>query len=188
MTLNLFANLPQHSLKTKKLAKNEILFHQHDDCFAMFYLKSGCIQLTRYTENGDKIVIHHAQQGETFAEAALFSSHYHCDAVAIKDAVVHSIAKNTILNQMNVDPKFAQTLLAHFASQIQIYRRRLELHSIRKAEARIFAAISDGMLDQDISTFAAQIGLTREVTYRALATLVKQHKLQKTARGIYRLA
>ena len=59
--------------------------------------------------------------------------------------------------------------------------------TIRSAEERVLAAVSDGLLDGSIKRFAAEIGLTHEATYRTLARLVSREKLRKTGRGSYSL-
>lgn len=188
MLPEIFDPLPQASLKAQILDKHEVLFRQNDDSFALFFLQTGSVQLVRHTMSGDEICIHRARSGETFAEASLFSKVYHCDAVCLDKAVVVAIEKRAVLAAMAENPAFAMAITARFASQIQFYRRRLELRSIRSAEERVLAAIADGLLSKSIKTLAAEIGLTHEASYRALAKLVKQGKLRKTAHGVYAMA
>ena len=76
-------------------------------------------------------------------------------------------------------------MASRFAHQVQTYRRRLEILAIRSAEQRVLEAVWDGMMKNDITSFAATIGLTREATYRALAALARSGRLRKTARGTY---
>lgn len=185
MLPNLFNSLPRVAFKNKTLKKSQTLFHQNDKVFAMFFVVSGGVSLRRQSEMGEQIIIHSAHAGETFAEAGLFSAHYHCDAVATKKTQIIVIDKQAVCIQMQKDSKFAMNLSAHFARQIQNYRRRLEIQSIKNAEQRVYAAISDGMLQADIKTLAAQINLSYEATYRALAGLVACNKLVKIARGKY---
>ena len=78
-------------------------------------------------------------------------------------------------------------MASRFASQIQESRRRVELLSIRSADERILAALEDGLLIEDITTFAEIIGLAPETTYRTLAQLSQNGQILKTARGQYKL-
>lgn len=78
-------------------------------------------------------------------------------------------------------------LTARFAGQVQSYRRRFEIMAIRSAEDRVYTAVSDGMLSGSVKSLAGEIGLTHEVVYRALATLVKQRRVQKIGRGQYHI-
>lgn len=184
MTLSFLNILP---LTTKKLTKGQTLFRQGDKTLAMFLLQKGQVKLVRHNDNGDQIIIHQAQSGETFAEAALFSRYYHCDAVMIEDSEIQTIDKTQILTKMQQDAKFSLALSAHFARQIQTLRRRLEIQSIRSADKRILTAMSEGLLDADIKTFASKIGLSHEATYRGLAKLTQQMQIVKMARGQYKL-
>lgn len=184
MTLSFLKILP---LTAKKLAKGQTLFRQGDKTFAMFLLQKGQVKLVRHNDNGDQIIIHQAISGETFAEAALFSPQYHCDAVMIEDSEVKVIDKTQIITKMQQDAEFSLALSAHFARQIQTLRRRLEIQAIRSADKRILTAMSEGLLNADIKSFAAKIGLSHEATYRGLAKLTHQKQIIKVARGQYKL-
>ncbi|WP_299864662.1 Crp/Fnr family transcriptional regulator [uncultured Hoeflea sp.] len=182
-----FQSLPVSAITTALIAEGAALFRRDDPGKAIFLVQSGGFKLLRYTRQGDEIVIHRAGPGESFAEAALFSPRYHCDAIATADARVIRIEKPAVLKLMRIDPEFALAISARFAGQIQDYRRRLEILAIRDAESRVFAAMADGFLTSDIKTLAAQIGLTHEAVYRALAVLVRKGRLIKTGRGAYAL-
>lgn len=182
-----FIPIPQALIKTQQLVKGECLFRQDDQSFAMFSVMKGEIQMVRHGENGDTLVIHHARAGETFAEAALFSTHYHCDAIATQSAEIEVFDKKSILKRMQTNPEFSLALSAHFARQIQSSRRRLEIQSIRNAQDRILAAIQSDLLSGDIKSFAANINLSQEATYRGLSALVTCGKLHKPSRGRYNL-
>lgn len=188
MSLDFLNHLPPEAKKIRTLAKGELLFRQNDPTFALFLMQKGQVQLVRHTESGQQLIIHHAHKGETFAEASLFSNQYHCDAVALENASVDIYNKVDILAEMHKNPQFSVQISAHFARQIQTYRRRLEINTIQNAEQRIFTALSEGLLTSDIKSFAAKINLSHEAVYRGLANLVKQNKLNKVARGEYQLS
>ncbi|MBU2486676.1 MAG: Crp/Fnr family transcriptional regulator [Alphaproteobacteria bacterium] len=170
------------------MKKGVALFHRDDPATAMYHVISGQVHLLRHTRQGDEVVIHRAHDDESFAEAALFSPVYHCDAVAGADSELVRIDKIAALERMKTDPDFAIAISARFAGQIQNYRRRLEIVAIRDAKARVFAAVADGMLTGNIKPVAAQIGLTHEAIYRALSSLARAGRLIKTGRGRYRLS
>lgn len=137
----------------------------------------------RFGREGEAIAIHRAFSGECFAEASLFSETYHCDAVAVMNSQIVRLDKAMTLEWLNNDPAFSQAFNAHLAHQVQSYRRLLELRSIRSAKERVYVAIQEGLLKGQINSFAAQIGLTHEATYRALSSLVKSGRLDRKARG-----
>ena len=51
----------------------------------------------------------------------------------------------------------------------------------------LFAGLVAGLHVGQVIDFAATISLTHEATYRALRKLVKQGRVEKPQRGIYRL-
>jgi CRP-like cAMP-binding protein len=180
-----FNTLPKSALKPKIIGKGEVLFRQSDPPSFLYFLRAGHVQLRRHTEAGDTIIIDNAHGGQTFAEASLFSSSYHCEAVACETSELVAMNKVRILKAMRQNSLFAFALSARFATEIQAQRRRLQLVSIKSAPQRVFAAIADGLLTGSITTFAAEIGLTHEATYRALTQLTRQGVLVKTGRGRY---
>lgn len=180
-----FDRLEETKLPVQDLQSGDRLFAQMDPTVGMFYLSEGLIELQRHTEAGDKITIHQARTGETFAEASLFSDQYHCDAIARATSKVLILEKRAVLKIFDCDGAFASALAARFAQQVQSYRRRIELLAIRSARERTYTAIADGMLRTNALDLAAQIGLTHETTYRALSQLVKDGRLTKIGRGKY---
>lgn len=180
-----FDLLPNSAIQQRKLKPPEVLFRLGEPPHGMFYLESGEVTLIRYTASGDEIVTHVVRSGETFAEAALFSDHYHCDAIIKQDSLLWEINKTAVLNLSESDAVFALALAARFATQVQQLRRQKEILAIRSATERVYAAISDGLLQSNIKQFASNIGLTHEAVYRALRTLVENKRVIKRGRGQY---
>lgn len=158
---------------------------QADATQGLYYLVDGIIDLKRVTNSGHSIMIHRARPGDTFAEASLFSDSYHCTATAFCESTVITCSRAAILELLDTDLEFARLMASRFATQIQESRRRVELLSIRSADERVLAAFKDGLLVDDIATFAESIGLASETVYRTLAQLNKDEKIIKTSRGQY---
>jgi len=182
-----FNQLPPHALSKLTLKKQETLFNQGDSVSGLFYLESGEVTLSRYGLAGEEIIIHLARSQETFAEAAIFSEAYHCNAVATENTLITKISTRTVLEYAENHPDFSVKLMARFASQIQTLRSQKELIAIRSAHERVYIAISQGLLKDSIKQFSATIALSHEATYRALAKLVSDKRLIKVGRGNYSL-
>lgn len=180
-----FDQLPDASRRSLKAEKGTVLFRQGDKPRAFYFVERGSVRLVRHSKSGDEITIHRSFPGETFAEASLFSDANHCDAIIESDAVIFQLDKLATLILMETNLKFAKLLTARFAQQVQHYRRRIELLSVRSAELRVFMAVEEGWLFGDIKGFASQIGLSHEATYRALSQLVRKGRLSKVGRGKY---
>lgn len=180
-----FDLLPESASKSCELKKKDEIFYQGEHVSHLFYLVSGEVTLSRYGLAGNEVIIHQARPRETFAEAALFSEVYHCDAIATQDTLLWKINKATTLAFAKENPVFAMALTARFARQIQQFRSQKELLAVRSAMERVYLALNQGLLNSNIKQFANAIGLTHEATYRALAALVKENRVVKNGRGSY---
>jgi CRP-like cAMP-binding protein len=163
----------------RSLDAGEGLFRQGQKASAIFEVEQGRLRLMRHTIDSHAIVLHTATTGELFAEAALFASAYHCDAVATTPSRVRIYPKRELLTAFRSDPAIAERFMAVLAHQIHALRARLEERNIRSARERVLhhVALSAGKdgrtmrLDGTLMELAAELGLTHEVLYRTLAGL-----------------
>src|SRR5947207_9585664 len=72
----------QARLRHRDLVAGATLFRQGDPATAVFVIERGRLAMVRHTPDGRRVTLFTAGAGESFAEAALFSEVYHCDAVA----------------------------------------------------------------------------------------------------------
>ena len=61
-----------------------------------------------------------ASAGEIFAEAALFATRYHCDAVAVLSSRVRVYRKANLLTAMRAEPALLEDFAATLAGQLQL--------------------------------------------------------------------
>ena len=180
-----FDALDVNSLSRLRCAQVDHVFRQGDPTMGISFVKSGNVCLTRVTESGNAVTIHNARAGDLFAEASIYSDHYHCDAVCSAPSDVVRISKQAILLRLREDTAFSEGITKRLAIQIQDYRQLLTLHAIKSANERVLLAVALGKLNGSVTQFASQIGLTKEACYRALKDLSDQGLLVKTGRGSY---
>ncbi len=182
-----FSSLPNSASTNFELHAGAYVFRLGGKPFGLFFLVDGEVHLIRHTKSGDAVPIHRAYAGEFFAEASLFSDAYHCDAIAQTHSKLLKIDRSQTLALMETNPRFSIEISTYLARQVQDYRRLLELRSIRSAQERVLSAVADGWLKGNILSFAAQLGLSHETVYRALSDLAKAKRLEKVARGKFRM-
>jgi CRP-like cAMP-binding protein len=161
------------------LAAGETLFRQGDAPAAIYVVREGRVRLVRHLNDGSAVALHVAQANETVAEAALFAEAYHCDAVAEARSEAIVLPKADLLAALAADPQASLTLAKGFAAQVRDLRAQLELRSIRSAPERILFWLRQrasgtpptARVDRPWTEIAAEIGLTHEAIYRALAVL-----------------
>jgi CRP-like cAMP-binding protein len=168
------------SFKEKEYKPGEHVFSQGDTAHNIFAVKKGQVKLERYTAEGRVVVMHVAEDGESFAEAALFSDIYHCNAIVTLPTIIHIYDKMPILDTLGSDQDKAKDYIALLSRQIRQLRSKLELRNILSARDRIlqyFYLTSQGgdvvVLDKNLKDIAADIGLAHETFYRELAKLEK---------------
>ena len=178
--------------RVRELEAGEALFRQGDRTFAIFEIERGRLRMIRNTVASHPVVLHTARAGELFAEAALFASTYHCDAVAAAASRVHIYPKRELLAAFRTEPALSERFMALLAHQILALRAQLEERNIRSARERVLHHLAlatgpDGRampLEGTLMDLAAEIGLTHEALYRTLAELEKEGAIRRTRAGI----
>ena len=190
MIMNLphpFSQLPKTAFRDVAFKRGDLLFSQGQEADGPGFMLRGSAELVRHTKDGQRVILFRAFEGETIAEAALFSPTYHCDCIATKAGRIVVFDKAAIMATLETDPKFMRAYMHRMAEQVITYRRRLEIAAIPKAEPRIMAALESFGQPQSVAEFAQSIGLTNEATLRALKRLIDKRMVERTGRGRYRL-
>jgi CRP-like cAMP-binding protein len=179
--------------RERSLMRGEALFRAGQRTVGLYAIVSGRVRLVRTDRTGREVVLHNARAGETLAEASLFSSTYHCDAVASTTARVRLYPKAAILAEFARDAAAARPFMAHLGRQVMALRTAIERHSIRSARERVrhYLAVQAGPdgrtpLPGAVKELAAELGLTHEALYRTLARMEAEGEV-KRMRGAIRL-
>jgi CRP-like cAMP-binding protein len=141
----------------------------------------------RVDRSGREAVLQSASTGDTLAEASLFSSTYHCAAVATTEAVVRLYPKAILFAELARDPKLARAFAAMLAQQVMTLRTRLEQRNIHSARDRVrhFLAVNvaaDGRtvaLPGTVKDLASDLGLSHEALYRTLARMAADGEITR---------
>src|SRR5712691_6479537 len=174
--------------RQRTLQAGESLFRQGDQTYGIFAIENGRVQMIRYDSQGRALVLFTAVKGELFAEAALFSETYHCDAVAVTKATVRIYPRSTLLSLFGRDQAVGQKFMALLARKVMLLRTRCEVLNIRSASERVLrylaiAAGPDGRtveLSGTLKEMASELGLAHEVLYRTLADLETQGLIERS--------
>ena len=179
--------LPDSVRQTRALAAGEPLFRQGQRATAIFLVVHGRVRLVRHLVDGTLVTVHTARAGDTLAEAAAFATHYHCDAIAAVPTGVIAYSADAAREALERDPGAALVLARLLADSVRDLRMRLALRTIRSARERVLTWLKlqpdDGSgsvsPQQPWTAVAAEIGLTHEALYRALAALEREGVIQR---------
>lgn len=177
---------------TKAVETHAAIFLQDAPATHLFLVVRGRIRLVRQAVTGQTATLHVAEAGELFAEGALFSDVYRCDAIADQASEIRCVSKPELLRYLQDSPSLALELLERVTRQLHQARLLIELRNIRSAEARVMQhlrlllpANSDELtLARPLNKIANELGLTHEVYYRCLAKLARDGLIERTARRI----
>lgn len=179
-------------IRMRSLQAGEALFRQGDAVAALHRIRKGRVRLVRCLEDGTAVVLHVARSGETFAEASAFADAYHCDAVAEMPTEVDCIPRADVLAAIAAGGNAATGFARLLAAQVRDLRARAELRSIRSASERLLAWLrmqASGNppavpMTRTWTEVAAELGLTREATYRALARLESGDRIRRSGQTV----
>jgi CRP-like cAMP-binding protein len=178
--------------RERRLATGESLFRLGDRTAGCYKIVKGRVRLLRVGANGQEVTLYVASAGDFVAEASLFSATYHCDAVAMTDAVVQLYPKAAVLAEFRRNPEAARAFMAMLAHQIMTLRTRLEQRNIRSARDRVRHFLNTNVAADGrtvafpgtLKELASELGLTHEALYRALAQMATDGEIERRKNAI----
>jgi CRP-like cAMP-binding protein len=149
------------------------LFHRGDPVTDMHFVLTGSVHLVRHQSDGSALILQRAGPGSILAEASLYSSTYHCDAVAFGATHTRVYAKASLKRLLAKSPEFSNVWANYLAQELQRSRLRSEVLSLRTVAERLDAWIAwnGGSSPEkgEWKLLASQIGVSPEALYREMA-------------------
>lgn len=173
--------------RDRRLARGEALFRAGDPALGLVLVRAGALELVRVSPEGRRLVLHRAGPGSSFAEASLFETRHHCDALAAAPSRVTIHAAAELRRAAEADPALGWRIAAHLAARLVAERARAERLALPHAADRLLDVLhalppeADGTrrLGRSWKALAAELGLSHEATYRALARLERAGLLRR---------
>jgi CRP/FNR family transcriptional regulator, dissimilatory nitrate respiration regulator len=160
----------------------ETLFRTGSRPRLMLFVVDGEVRLVRHTAGGADVILQRARSGFV-AEASLDSARYHCDVEAAADSRLIGFPVEQFRESLARDPAFREFWMRRLAMEVRKLRAQCERLSLRGAAERIAHYVEaegrDGRLElrQTRKSWAAELGLTHEALYRALASLQREGRM-----------
>ena len=152
---------------------NESVFHLGDPVRVVHFVESGSIQLVRHQKVGAVLLLQRAGPGSVLAEASLYSSAYHCDAISLGDATTRAYSKADLKRLLGQNRDFSEAWARRLSQELQSARLHAEILSLKTVAERLDAwlAWKDGILPVkgERKSLASQLGVSPEALYREIA-------------------
>ena len=165
-----------------QFSRGQVLFQQGDPASRFFVVIEGWVKLYRQSPVGEETIINIFSNGESFAEAVLFSGQtYPVSAEAVTDSMLVAFEGRSFLGEMERQPAIARALLSSMARRMHALVRDLEQMKGRSAPKRLAAWLVRLSRERDDATqirlpyekslIAARLGMTPESLSRAFLKL-----------------
>ncbi len=164
-------------------AKGDILFHKGDQPTGFHLIASGQVKLGFTSSQGTEKVIDIMGQGQTFGEAVMFMDKpYPVFAQALTESRLLHVAKQTILAELERDPRFARKMIASLSVRLHHLITDVEAYSLHSGRQRIIGYLlrdNNGSEARSVTvtlptskgTIASRLNLTQEHFSRILHEL-----------------
>ena len=165
--------------------KGQRIFHLGDEVDAVYRVLDGEVCLTRFSPEGAEIVLHRAREGDFFAEASLFGTQYHCDAICTRSGCCLRLPAEALRHCLANDPGFAMEWVATLSRNLRRQRAAQERLGLKSLRMRVIHYMVDRgkegrvELDQPIIRWATELGASHEALYRTLAEMEREGILQR---------
>ena len=147
-------------MRSRRFAKNEIVFHQDDPAGHVYLVASGTLRISTEDEAGQEVVIALIRGGEVFGEIALFDEGQRSATVtALTETIAFALASRDFNEVISRNPQAMRQMLALLARRIR--------HSTGHIEDLVFldlpGRVAKSLLDQnDILGANGVVELTQE--------------------------
>ena len=171
-TLPLFSGLePEEireltaSLRRRRFARNEVIFHREDPGNCLFAVLSGAVKIALTSPDGKEVILAINGPGDSFGELALFDGEPRsADAVALEPTELLAVPRDTFLQFLRNNPDATLRVLASMARQ---FRRLTDT-----VHDSVFLDVPGRLAGTLLQLMDPGDGATREVTQGDLAALI----------------
>lgn len=167
------------------ISKGQRIFCFGDEANAVYHILEGEVCLTRFSPEGGEIVLYRAREGDFLAEASLFGTHYHCDAICTRSGRCLQLPVTVLRDCLSNNPDFAMEWIAILSRNLRRQRAAQERLGLKSLRMRVIHYLVDRgkegrvELNQPIIRWAAELGASHEALYRTLAEMEREGILQR---------
>ena len=182
--LELIESNPLLKSDKRHFKKGEILFHEDENCDAIYILEDGEVSISSYSLSGAEIVYNEVKPGEMFGNNLLFSSdnRFRGNVIGLKEGAIYIISKGKLIQALQSDQEFLELYLKTQSDFGKSLNAKLKILSFDKARERLefFLSMHQGEIAfKSISELARSLFLKRETLSRLLSQMEEEGKITR---------
>ena len=164
--------------KIKSYKKDDVLFHELDNCTEVGFVSKGELIIKSFDSDGKEIIYNNIKQNEMFGNNLLFSNDkkYKGDVIAISNSEILYFNKTDLLEILNSNIPFLESYLINQANNTKKLNFRVKLLSLDKAKDRFmfYLKANENKIEyESITSLAKELNIERETLSRLISQLVK---------------
>lgn len=146
---NLFTTLKQDSMmelnkmvKDKEIEKNQPIYFPNEPSTSIYFLKTGRVKISRYSDDGKEMIMAFINPGEVFGEMAYLGEGERTDiAITAEPSFICAINKEDFSNFIEKNPALNLKLTRLIGLKLKSYSERIEDLVFKDAKQRVISFI-----------------------------------------------
>ena len=124
--------------RLRQLARGDDVFNLGDPCNEFHVTVTGQIKLFAISPAGQEKIIEIVGPGNSFAEALMFTDKpYFINAQALTDTLLLSVSKQSVLQEIENDPRFCMRMLAGLSRRLHGLVKDVQAYSLHSGVERV---------------------------------------------------
>lgn len=146
---NLFTSLKQDSMmelnnmiKDKEIEKNQPIYFPNEPSNSIYFLKTGRVKISRYSDDGKEMIMAFIKPGEVFGEMAYLGESERTDiAITTEPSLICAINKEDFSKFIEKNPALNLKLTKLIGLKLKSYSERIEDLVFKDAKQRVISFI-----------------------------------------------
>lgn len=144
---NLFTSIKQESMmelnkmvKEKEIAKNQPIYFPNEPSDSIYFLKTGRVKISRYSDDGKEMILAFINPGEVFGEMAYLGEEERTDiAITVEPSFICAINKNDFAQFVEKNPALNLRLTRLIGLKLKSYSERIEDLVFKDSKQRVIS-------------------------------------------------
>jgi CRP-like cAMP-binding protein len=144
---NLFSSLKQDSMMDlnkialeKEIDKNQPIYFPHEPSSSIFFLKTGRVKISKYSNDGKEMIVAFINPGEVFGEMSYLDEGERTDiAVTMDPSLICAINKDDFSQFVEKNPTLNKRLTRIIGLKLKSYSERIEDLIFKDAKQRVIS-------------------------------------------------